>query len=172
MARRTSLFVVRHAQALPRSDWDGPDGDRPLSKRGHKQAWELTRWLALTHPSRVVSSPAMRCVETVTPLAAKSDLSVELDARLVEAGPSDELDDPDIAMRLAGRAEKVIGECLDIDKTLVVCSHGDVIPCWLELVRVRDGVNVIPARCAKGSVWELSWDGRRFVKAQYHKPSA
>ena len=62
-ARR--LLVMRHAK----SDWDsgpGSDFDRPLAKRGERDAPRMGRWLreqALI-PDRVVSSPAVRARQT------------------------------------------------------------------------------------------------------------
>ncbi|MGH8489777.1 MAG: SixA phosphatase family protein [Gammaproteobacteria bacterium] len=62
-ARR--LLVMRHAK----SDWDrgpGSDFDRPLAKRGERDAPRMGRWLreqALI-PDRVVSSPAARARQT------------------------------------------------------------------------------------------------------------
>ncbi len=62
-ARR--LLVMRHAK----SAWDsgpGSDFDRPLAKRGERDAPRMGRWLreqALI-PDRVVSSPAVRARQT------------------------------------------------------------------------------------------------------------
>ncbi len=42
------LFIIRHAK----SDWDDPklsDHDRPLNKRGHKNAPEMARRLVKKH---------------------------------------------------------------------------------------------------------------------------
>lgn len=59
------VLVMRHAK----SDWDsgcGSDFDRPLAKRGERDAPRMGRWLreqALI-PDRVVSSPAVRARQT------------------------------------------------------------------------------------------------------------
>ena len=69
-------YLVRHAKAGSRERWTAPDRDRPLTAAGRVQAAALTRLLQAT--TRVVSSsPYLRCVETVAPLAealAKSKL--------------------------------------------------------------------------------------------------
>jgi len=60
-----TLYLVRHAKA----GWHDPamaDFDRPLTKRGHKQAEEMSRHLRKkgVAPERLVSSPASRALET------------------------------------------------------------------------------------------------------------
>src|SRR5207244_302489 len=66
-----AVFLVRHAIALGRSDWDGDDIDRPLTKRGERQAVGLVDLLKDHDIRRACSSPAVRCVHTVVPLATK-----------------------------------------------------------------------------------------------------
>ena len=70
------LFVVRHASAGHREDWDGDDRLRPLDKRGGRQAEELVKRLE-PHPiGRILSSPHTRCIQTVEPLAAARGLDI------------------------------------------------------------------------------------------------
>ena len=69
-ARRT-LTLIRHAK----SSWDQPlpDFDRPLNKRGRKNAPELGEWLAAQDITfdQILTSPAQRALET-TELVAKA----------------------------------------------------------------------------------------------------
>ncbi|MCD6638906.1 MAG: histidine phosphatase family protein, partial [Nocardioides sp.] len=59
-----TLVVLRHGK----SDWDVPatDADRPLGKRGRRQAEEAGQWLADHGPALDVAvlSPARRARET------------------------------------------------------------------------------------------------------------
>ena len=100
--------LVRHASAGDRDDWDGDDRLRPLDGRGRRQAAELVDRLRGIEVRRIVSSPYVRCVETVEPLAGALGLSVEQDDRLAEG---------------AGRAS------LDLlrEDGVVGCTHGDVV---------------------------------------------
>ena len=43
-----------------------------------------------------------------------------------------------------------------------------MIPAWLDVVRHRDKVAIDPNRCAKGSVWELTFESGKCVKGRYH----
>jgi 8-oxo-dGTP diphosphatase len=100
--------LIRHASAGDRDDWDGDDRLRPLDARGRRQAAALVELLGPLELRRVVSSPYVRCVETLEPLAATLGLSVEQDQRLAEG---------------AGRAALE----LLLEDGSVACTHGDVV---------------------------------------------
>lgn len=100
--------LLRHASAGDRDDWDGPDLLRPLDSRGRRQAAELVELLRPYGLRRILSSPYVRCLETVEPLGAALGLPVEEDERLTEgAGPG-------------------ARELLQEDGVLA-CTHGDVV---------------------------------------------
>ena len=153
-----TVYLVRHAVAVGRSDWSGPDRQRPLTKRGERQALGLVDLLAHADIHRVSTSPALRCRETVTPLASKFGLEVHDDGALAEGGKVK--DAVELAQHLAAKKGDT-----------VLCTHGDLVP---EIIRrlSRDGMSWDgDLQFAKGSTWALSWDGTRFVSAQYLPPS-
>jgi phosphohistidine phosphatase SixA len=86
----------------------GDDRLRPLDARGRRQAAELVDLVRPLGVRRLLSSPYVRCVETVEPLAAALGLPVEADDRLAEG---------------SGRAAL---ELLHEDG-VVLCTHGDVV---------------------------------------------
>jgi 8-oxo-dGTP diphosphatase len=149
------VLLVRHAVALDRHSWDDDDAARPLRKRGRRQAEKLVTLLADFEVERVLSSPFLRCLETVAPLAAERGLAVEETDALAEGATHDAVA---LVRSLAGR-------------TAVVCSHGDVIPRVLEHLVVHDGLDLgHDPRWAKGSVWVVEDDGERATKAFYLEP--
>ncbi|MGH2977341.1 MAG: SixA phosphatase family protein [Gaiellaceae bacterium] len=79
-----SSVLVRHASAGDRRDWAGDDRLRPLDARGRRQSAALVELLRPLEPRRIVSSPYVRCVQTVEPLAAALGRPVEQDDRLAE----------------------------------------------------------------------------------------
>ena len=102
-----------------------------------------------------VSSPAIRCVDTVRPLAAALHVKVEEEESLAEG------------MGLAGLAlvRSVANE------KIALCTHGDVIPEILVALADEDHLDLGPRpRQAKASVWVLEAPGGRFVKAAYLPP--
>lgn len=153
-----TVLVVRHAHAGDRPAWEsGDDGLRPLSAFGHGQASALVPQLAPWQVARLVSSPLVRCVQTVEPLAAALDLPIETDARLAEgAAPQD--------------TAALLTECVP---GTVMCSHGDVIRGLVEALAERGVVKRDQQEWAKGSTWALRLDGRRdAVTAAYIPPPA
>jgi phosphohistidine phosphatase len=87
------LTLVRHAK----SDWSLPgqnDWDRPLNKRGQRDAPEMARRLRSRRlkPDLILSSPAVRALTTATVMARELKVPaahVQQDERLYLASPSD-----------------------------------------------------------------------------------
>jgi 8-oxo-dGTP diphosphatase len=150
-----TLYVVRHADAGQRSEWDGPDRSRPLSARGQRQARGLADLLTDDRITRLVASPSARCLETLEPLGQRLGLAVESDDRLAEGrGAAGALA---LADELAGTRG-------------VLCSHGDVIPDLLDAL-VRGGVRLRDElRWQKASTWVLRRDGDRLAEGRYLPP--
>lgn len=64
-----NLIIWRHAEAEVQSE-TGHDSDRALTKRGHKDAAKMAKWLSKHMPNHVelLCSPARRCLETAKAL--------------------------------------------------------------------------------------------------------
>jgi len=149
------LYLVRHADAGHRRDHDGPDEERPLSERGRRQAEGLSRGLKDSDITRLLSSPYVRCIETLAPLGQRLTLPVEDDARLAEGqGATGALD-------LAATLRHT---------SAVFCSHGDVIPDVLDALLARGMKLKDELRWQKASTWALTWDGDRLTKGRYLPP--
>jgi phosphohistidine phosphatase len=69
------LLLLRHADAV---DYAPTDVQRPLSPKGHQQAALVAEFLSTyrVRPTILLSSPALRTMETSAPLAAALGLSV------------------------------------------------------------------------------------------------
>ena len=76
-AQLRTFYVVRHAKAGSRERWNGDDRKRPLTKKGIKQAQDLVDVLAPYPVASIFSSPYLRCVQSVQPLAKALRLKVE-----------------------------------------------------------------------------------------------
>jgi 8-oxo-dGTP diphosphatase len=105
-----SLLLIRHAMAGDRYAWEGDDRVRPVDDLGRRQSEALVDTLAGYAIDRIVSSPYLRCVQTVEPLAEARGLEIELDEQL-GVGYLDEVGE--VLEQLRG--EKV-----------AVCTHGDL----------------------------------------------
>jgi 8-oxo-dGTP diphosphatase len=81
-----AMLVVRHAEAVHRREWNGPDPERPLTPAGWREAAALIRLLACWRPTRLVSSTSTRCMQTLTGYAESTGLPLHADPVLSEEG--------------------------------------------------------------------------------------
>ncbi len=156
------IVVVRHGQAEPKKGWTGPDDDRPLVPRGHRQADLLDKVIDGDPPSRIVSSPALRCVQTVQPLADRHGVAVEVDAGLATDAGRDAVD-------LCYRLATVDGP----DDNIVLCTHREVLVDLLPRLS-KDFGRELGHRPpgAKGGAWLLRFEGEQLLKVDYRPPGA
>jgi phosphohistidine phosphatase SixA len=148
------LYLVRHAKAGSRHHWEGPDEQRPLTRAGRAQAEALATLLGGAPVERVLSSPYVRCVQTVEPLAAKVGTTVEATEALAEGGSFE----PVLAL-LAALADHS-----------VLCTHGDLVPATVDAL-VRRGMTVSgEPDWRKGATWMLERDGHGFTRGRAFAP--
>jgi 8-oxo-(d)GTP phosphatase len=121
------LVVARHAKAKPRAGWTRAEGERPLATSGKRQASALAAMLMAWRPERVVSSPWLRCLQTVRPYAALRELQVRAAPALTEHA----------AARHPGKAAKAVEKQLGKAKPTLVCTHRPVLPVVLSVLRER-----------------------------------
>jgi 8-oxo-dGTP diphosphatase len=152
-----TIFLVRHAHAGKRSEWEGDDTTRPISPRGVAQTEAVTSLLRGRPVTRVVSSPYVRCVQTVQPLAEAAGLAVEPDERLAEGA------DVDGAFELLLELDAVHG---------VACTHGDLIPELLRRLVARGMAVDGPLLDQKGSVWTIHFKNGVPTRGRYTPPAA
>jgi len=117
-----AFIVVRHAKAVEPRTFKGADVDRPLSPRGSRQATSIVKALSSWHPRRLIASTSLRCQQTMAPLAQALGREVKLVEAISQHAFHDDSED----------VRSLIGKRVRSKKTVVICSHGPVIP---ELVR-------------------------------------
>jgi 8-oxo-dGTP pyrophosphatase MutT (NUDIX family)/phosphohistidine phosphatase SixA len=103
------LLVVRHAWAGDSEKWVGDDRLRPLDEKGRRQSEELVRTLEPYAVERILSSPLVRCVQTVEPLAAARGLDVETTDVLADGAGADGV-------------RRLLGELAG--SPVLLCGHG------------------------------------------------
>lgn len=149
------LYLVRHAKAGSRSAWIGDDRDRPLVEKGWEQARGIAQRLAPLHPAILLSSPYMRCQQTLQPLGEECGLTVVVDPRLEEESP----------------LEKSLAALDDAPDNAVLCSHGDVIPDVINgLLRRGMDIGDAPGALRKAGTFVLHREKGKFVRAEYWAP--
>lgn len=147
--RAPALFLLRHADAGDRESFVGDDLTRPLSEKGRRQAASIAERLAPVGLASLVSSPALRCTETLAPLAALSGLALEEIDLLVEGA------DPDKALHFLLELEPRPGAAI------VACSHGDVLGSIVATLLGRELAYEGSPKLQKGATVEVSFEDDR-----------
>lgn len=133
--RTRTLIVLRHAKAESRDSWKSGDLDRPLTDGGAARAEDLVPLLGAYGVRRIVTSPAVRCAQTVEPFAHDISTFLEVDDRLSEH------------TRFA-HVNRSVSAMLDRKKPVVLCTHRPTLP-WIfdalgaETVDLKAGEGVV-----------------------------
>ncbi len=122
-----SIYVVRHAH---RDKKAGRQVDNGLSKKGLLQSYHLTRILErhlVGKKAKLLSSPKLRCKQTIQALGDIVGAELEIDPLL------DEENNQENSSGLKKRIKAFQKFAVRCPKPLVICSHGDWIPLFLKL---------------------------------------
>jgi 8-oxo-dGTP diphosphatase len=154
MSNPDIIYLVRHAKAGERRLWEGDDEARPLSKLGHRQSEAIAERLASRGASSLHSSPYVRCVQTLEPLAARLGADIRHDRRLFEGEPF----------------EPVLDLLAEVDRHAVLCSHGDIIPDVIQALH-RRGMEVKSSPdWRKATIWVLKRKSGRITTGKVWPP--
>ena len=154
------LIVVRHGIAIAKRRWDGADARRPLTASGARQARLLGARIGRYRPDEVISSPTLRCRQTVEPVATRAGVAVQ-DSELLA------VDGGARAIQLVRRLVRT----RPAGATIVLCTHREVLVEALPALAAEFGVRLghrPPG--AKGSYWSLRFRGKSLVNVKYSHP--
>lgn len=79
-----TLIIVRHGKAESRKHWDGTDANRPITPKGASASFALSKEIACFCPTRLVSSPWLRCIQTIEPYSCRTGMPVTKAEELTE----------------------------------------------------------------------------------------
>jgi 8-oxo-dGTP diphosphatase len=150
------ILVIRHAVAGDRDRWHRADALRPLNDVGRWQARRLVELHTERPITHLLSSPYLRCVQTLEPLAVARGLPIETSDDLAEGKPWELVEK--LALDLAA------------DGPGVLCVHGDVMKALIEDLRERGVVRDAQSGCEKGSTWILGVRDGSIVSGRYVLP--
>ena len=123
------LIVLRHGKAVSREDWPRKDATRPLTPKGERQAKAVVGPLRAFGVQRIVSSPAVRCLQTVEPLGRSLGIRVEQSPPISQDAWEDGEAD----------ARTVVGARVRARRPVLLCSHGPVLPDLLSEIALATG---------------------------------
>jgi 8-oxo-dGTP diphosphatase len=139
------LVLLRHGKAIAREEWEGDDGDRPLAQLGQLQA---KRMLSLYLPfgiTEIHTSDAVRCYETVVPMARSLNLNVIYWSELSE-----------YAFEKDKKASlKVVQEIIESEARSIVCGHNPVLPGMVSKLIGKNSFKAFDRVLLTGEAWIL-----------------
>jgi 8-oxo-dGTP diphosphatase len=152
------VLLVRHGHAGTKRHWDGDDSFRPLNEQGLAESVALADLIAPFTPARIVSSPFLRCIQSIAPLADAMEIEVERSQSLVpEAG--------------AAATSLALGVSTPTSGAVVLCTHGEVLHA-MQTILGKGGLTSFgpEAPREKASIWVLDRIDGHFVSATYLQP--
>jgi phosphohistidine phosphatase SixA len=103
---------------------------------------------------RLLSSPYLRCRQTLEPMALRLGIAIEDEQRLVEGTPLREF----------------LGLLGEIDVGAAMSTHGDIVEALVDYLRSLGLVEPAQAGSSKASAWTLEVDGGEIMSARYIPP--
>jgi 8-oxo-(d)GTP phosphatase len=166
------LILLRHASAGEKGSWPGDDQLRPLDARGRADARGLAALLAFFAPrARVLSSPAVRCTETVRPYAETFGGVVEAEAALAL---HDRAGEPPSSR--TGRIDalgSLVRNLVAAGRPAVVCLHRENLP--KALAAAYSALDVSPSEppdpsLHKGGFWVIHTAAGELAGLERYEP--
>ena len=151
------LILLRHAKAIERQDWAGEDTDRPLSSHGERQARRLLSNLQPYAIEEMHSSSAVRCYETITPMARSMSIDFFFTDSLSE----------DVFNKDRERPVKYIHRLLVNDYPVLACSHNPILPEVISSFVNKFGIEVTDIKLEPGDAWVAHHIDREVVSVEY-----
>jgi phosphohistidine phosphatase SixA/8-oxo-dGTP pyrophosphatase MutT (NUDIX family) len=165
------LILLRHASAGCKADWPGDDFSRPLDARGAADAQTLAGLMSCFAPvARVISSPALRCSDTVRPYAAGFGGTVETEACLAPYGRSEAFSS---RTDLAHALRRLLAGLVADRRPAVLCLHRENLPDVLAEACSALGVPAaVPAdpSLPKGGFWVAHTSAEGLAGLERYEP--
>ncbi|RMA97230.1 SixA phosphatase family protein [Hydrogenothermus marinus] len=148
------IFLVRHAKAEKRENWEGDDCKRPLTEEGEKEFRKFTNFIVQILPEdiKIISSPCERALKTAKILAEVLYKEVNIEENLSpDAEPEDYLE---VVKNYEGN--------------IVLVGHEPDLSLFLNEITC-----ISPNRVAfkKGTVAEIIEKKDKFLLAGFYRPN-
>jgi phosphohistidine phosphatase SixA len=150
------LSVVRHAEAGDRERFVGDDSLRPLSRQGRRQANALAKRFGESSLD-LITSPYLRCVETLSPTSSRLRRAMMLASWLVEGEPAD------------GALSQLIELTGEIGG-LVACTHQDLMVGMFDVAIAAGAVPSSQPIFEKAATAEFTIMGGKVVAVSFVAP--
>lgn len=139
------LILLRHGKALSPNEWSGDDSDRPLDSLGQRQAKRLLPNYLPYQVDEIHSSDAMRCIETVEPLARALKINIVISEEL---GEYRHFSNKDAAFQYTQ-------DVIENGNSVLICSHNPILPMVVKKLIGKKTFKELDARLNPGEAWIL-----------------
>jgi 8-oxo-dGTP diphosphatase len=130
-AQTVPLILLRHAKAVHKAGWKHADARRPLDDSGRADAKALAELLDCFAPragfapkARLITSPAVRCVETLRPYAEFSGAQLREEPSLYVHHQPSPTDAADSRLTMAS----LVSEAIAAGEPVIMCAHRENLP--------------------------------------------
>ena len=161
-----TIELVPHLDAGDRTKWPGDQNQRPLTELGRRQAQALAGALAAEPVDALYSSPALRCRQSIEPLAERFGLPItvlpelaEFDVRSTPEGWGSGPDSAFAAGTAFAAVERIRSE--RPPGRAIACSHGGIIPALVAFLTAAHSLEGVPELTHRGQWYRLRFEGER-----------
>ncbi|MBJ7507409.1 MAG: histidine phosphatase family protein [Candidatus Nanopelagicus sp.] len=148
------LILLRHAKAITRDEWQGDDDDRPLDPLGENQSKRLLPMYQVYNLSQIHTSDALRCYNTVQPIAKGLNLKLEVTAKLSESTYRKDKD----------KAFDYAKELLKSEINAMICSHNPILPKMLNKLTKKSDVDADEEKLSPADGWVIHRNGKEIIQ--------
>ena len=148
------LVLLRHAKALSRDEWQGDDDDRPLDSLGQMQAKRLLSIYQAFNLEQIHTSDAIRCYDTVEPMAKALGLRLEVSNNLSESAFKKDKED----------AFDYARDLIKSDKRALLCSHNPILPKVLNKLTKNSDVESDEEKLYPADAWVIHRIGKEIIQ--------
>ena len=129
------IYFLRHGEA-DWPDWQGPDDERPLTKKGKKELKRVAEFLAghEIEPDIILSSPLPRAAQTAEIVADELDLEVTSEPALAPGFDSTQL--AELLKQAAGQDVMLVGHEPGLSEAVSTLTGAQIKLSKAGLVRV------------------------------------
>ncbi len=120
MTNATEVYVLRHAEA---EGGEFSNKERPLSRKGEKQARKLVSHLIPLKCSAIYTSPFRRAINTVEPFSQTSGVEIQTVDDLREGAAGESLDL--VRERMVASVQSIVET--NTGGTVLLCTHGGTL---------------------------------------------
>ncbi len=166
----SAIVLLRHARAVKREKWGPDEATRPLSRMGVAQTLDIVPLLSAFGVSQVITSPWLRCEQTVMPYVTLGTTPLRVAESLTEWAVKE---NPEAARKVieelidGPRAATVVslhGPTLSVlEEPLAQISHRNVAAAMLRPTPELRKAELLVAHVTQG-------ESRRVLEVERHRP--